>query len=77
MHKEQIEYYSPVDALVAVAKRLNGHEARYHLVSEEFFDQFQKGFMEDLQDFVEWSNDYQHYLAIKFEIEKRLQIPAK
>jgi len=24
-------------------------------------------------DFVEWSNDYQHYLAIRHELEKQLE----
>lgn len=24
-------------------------------------------------DFVEWSNDYQHYLAIRLELEKQLE----
>jgi len=29
--------------------------------------------MEDTLNFTEWSNDYQHYLAIKFKIEKFLR----
>jgi len=29
--------------------------------------------MEDSADFVEWANDYQHYLAIRLEIEERLR----
>ena len=73
MPKQRIEYFSPVDALVAVAKRLNSYEERYRLASEEFFDQFRKGRLDDSLDFVEWSNDYQHYIALKFDIEKRLR----
>jgi hypothetical protein len=34
MQKVRIEYDSPVDALVSVAKRLNGFESRYRLTSE-------------------------------------------
>ena len=42
MRKERVEYDSPVDALVAVAKRLSVYEGRYKMTSEEFFDKFTK-----------------------------------
>jgi hypothetical protein len=38
MSKHRIEYDPPVDALVAVAKRLSVYESRFQLESEEFFD---------------------------------------
>ena len=76
MRKQRIEYDSPVDALVAIAKRLSIFEARYRTASEEFFDKFSKGQSEDSADFVEWANDYQHYLAIRREIEGHLQHAA-
>jgi len=41
----------------------------YHMSSEDFFDRFTKGQLEDAIDFVEWSNDYQHYMTIKFDAE--------
>jgi hypothetical protein len=69
MRKQRIEYDSPVDALVAIAKRLGIFETRYRMTSEEFFDKFSKGQSEDSEDFVEWANDYQHYVAIRREIE--------
>ena len=69
MRKQRIEYDSPVDALVAIAKRLSIFETRYRMASEEFFDKFSKGQSEDSEDFVEWANDYQHYVAIRREIE--------
>lgn len=69
MRKQRIEYDSPVDALVAIAKRLSIFETRYRITSEEFFDKFSKGQLEDSEDFVEWANDYQHYVAIRREIE--------
>jgi hypothetical protein len=73
MRKERIEYGSPVDALVAVAKRLSVYENRYGMSSEDFYAGYQKGQREDSVDFVEWANDYQHYVAIRFEIEKQLR----
>lgn len=73
MRKQLIYYDSPVDALIAIAKRLSIFEARYRITSEEFFDKFSKGQSEDSEDFVEWSNDYQHYLAVRHEIEANLE----
>lgn len=73
MKKNKIEYDSPVDALVAVAKRLNHYEDKYKMQSEDFYNQYTKGKMEDDIEFIEWSNEYQHYLALKIEIERNLQ----
>jgi len=73
MRKQRIDYDSPVDALVAVAKRLSNYESQYQMASEEFFDKFCKGQSEDSEDFVEWANDYEHYVAIRSEIEVQLQ----
>lgn len=73
MRKQRIEYDSPVDALVAVAKRLSVYEDQYRMASETFFDKFRKGQMEDSIDFVEWANNYQHYMAIRLKIERRLR----
>jgi hypothetical protein len=76
MRKQRVEYDSPIDALVAVAKRLSGFENRYKTVSEDFFDSYSKGQTEDSADFVSWSNDYQHYIAIRFDIERQLKNAA-
>jgi hypothetical protein len=73
MRKERNEYNSPVDALVTIAKRLSIYETRHGMSSEDFFNKYEKGFTEDSVDFVEWSNDYRHYLAIRTEIEKHLR----
>ena len=73
MQKQRIEYDSPVDALVAIAKRLSVYEERYQMTSEEFFDKFSKGKSEDSEDFIEWANDYQHYMAMRREIEAQIQ----
>lgn len=76
MQKQRIEYDSPVDSLVTVAKRLSVYEDRYQMASEEFSDKFCKGKLEDSVDFVEWANDYQHYMAIRLEIEGHVRHAA-
>lgn len=73
MRKQRVEYDSPVDALVAIAKQLSIFEARYQKISEDFFDDFNKGQLEDTADFVEWANAYKHYVVIRHEIDNRLQ----
>ena len=76
MRKKRIEYDSALDALVAVAKRLSAFEIQNQITSEEFFDKFRKGEMEDSADFVEWANDYRHFLALRSEMEDRLRNAA-
>jgi hypothetical protein len=73
MRKQISKYDSLVDALIAVTKRLSIFEERYRMATEDFFDKFSKGQMDDSIDFIEWSNDYQHYLVIRFEIKKQIQ----
>ena len=73
MRKSIISYDSIVDALVAVSKRLSSFEDRYQMASEDFYYKFKKGQLSDDIDFVEWSNDYQHYLAIRLELEKQIE----
>lgn len=76
MQKQTNKYDSPLDALIAVTKRLSIFEGKYGMPTEDFFDKFSKGQLDDSIDFIEWSNDYQHYLAIRFEIEKQIQNAA-
>jgi hypothetical protein len=76
MQKRISKYDSPLDALIAVTKRLSIFEGKFGMSTEDFFDRFSKGQMDDSIDFIEWSNDYQHYLAIRFEIEKQIQNAA-
>ena len=73
MRKQRDEYDSPLDALITLAKRLSVNENRYQMSSEDFFDKFSKGLLEDSIDFIEWSNDYQHYMMAKFDIGGLLQ----
>ena len=76
VRKQSIQYSSPLDALVVIAKRLSTYENRQQMDSEEFFDRYSKGQLPDDALFVEWANDYHHYLALRREIEKRLQHAA-
>lgn len=69
MKKQRIEYDSPVDAIVAIARRLSLYEERHGMSFETFLDKFSKGQMEDSLDSVEWASDYQHYLALKPDVE--------
>ena len=72
MRKQTIQYTSPLDALVTVAKRLSLYENQQHMDSETFFDQYSCGQWSDNILFVEWVNDYRHYLALRQELEQRL-----
>jgi len=72
MRKQTIQYTSPLDALIAVAKRLSLYENQQHMDSETFFDQYSRGQLPDDILFVEWANDYRHYLELRQELEQRL-----
>ncbi len=73
MQKQTIKYVSEVDALIAITNRLSSYESRYNIVSEDFFNRYSKGEMEDSIEFVEWSNAYEHFIEIRHKIERRLQ----
>lgn len=76
MRKQTIQYTSPIDALVAVAKRLSIYETQQGLESEDFFNQYRQGQLTDDIVFVEWANDYRHYLDIRKDLEMRLTYAA-
>lgn len=73
MQKIRVEYDSSLDALVAVSKRLSQSERNFNISSEEFYDKYSKGLMEDTIEFTEWANDYRHYIALYRKLEKQLQ----
>jgi hypothetical protein len=73
MKKQLVDYTSPLDALVALAKQLNSYETRYHMDSAEFFTKYSQGETSDDEDFLEWAGSYQHYLALHQELEKKLK----
>ena len=76
MLKQTIQYTSPLDALVAVAKRLSLYESQQGMDSEDFFDRYNRGELGDDITFIEWANDYRHYLDIRKDLEKRLKRAA-
>ncbi|MBK1620393.1 hypothetical protein U5801_23390 [Lamprobacter modestohalophilus] len=76
MRKQSIRYESPVDALIAVTKRLARYEAEAHLESEAFFDRYTRGEAGDTAEATEWANDYQHFLALRAELDARLHEAA-
>jgi phage gp36-like protein len=76
MKKQRIEYTRPLDALIAITKRLCCYEQRYNMESELFYHQYQQGQMEDSINFVEWANDYLHYLNLRQTLEQQLRHAA-
>ena len=72
MRKQTTRYTSPIDALSAVAKRLSTYETRHGMDSEDFFNEYSQGRLSDDAAFVEWANDYRHYVEIRTRIEKSL-----
>ena len=73
MQKIRVEYDSSLSALVAISKRLSWSEKQHDMASEEFYDRYSKGLLDDTVEFVEWANDYRHYLAVYKTLEKRLR----
>lgn len=73
MRKQIIEYTSPLDALVDLAKQLNTYETQYHMDSAEFFTKYNQGETADDEVFIEWAGNYQHYLALHQELETKLK----
>ena len=73
MRKQTIQYTSPLDALVAVAKRMSKRELQHGMESEDFFAQYMQGEMPDDAVFVEWANDYRHYLALRRSLEDSMK----
>ena len=47
MKKQIIQYTSPIDALIAVTKRLSTYENEQQMDSEEFFYQYSRGQLYD------------------------------
>ncbi len=72
MRKQTIQYTSPLDALIAVAKRISVYENQYQMNSEDFYHQYNQGLLSDDVIFIEWANDYRHYLALHQELEQKL-----
>jgi hypothetical protein len=76
MQKQRIEYESPLDALIAITKRLSLYENRQQMTSAEFFDRYNRGELPDDLEMVEWAADYRQFLGLRQDVEQRLQNAA-
>ena len=76
MRKQTIHYTTPLDALIAITKRLGLKEGRHNIESEEFYYRYQKGEMGDDAFIMEWARDYQDYLNLRQEIADVLSKPS-
>ena len=77
MRKQCDIYTSPLDALVSVSKQLSLYENQRGMDSETFFDRYQKGFVGDEAESVEWANTYQHYVALHQQLESQLSVQTE
>ncbi|MFB1488529.1 MULTISPECIES: antitoxin TumA [unclassified Thiocapsa] len=76
MRKETITFESPLEALVAVEKRLSRCETEAGMDSADFFARYEKGESDDDARSVDWANDYRHFLALHHYLEERLHEAA-
>ena len=76
MKKQVVQFDSPLDALLIVAKRLSRYETETGMESEEFFARYSKGEIGDEARFIDWANDYRHYLSLRSELDKKLHAAA-
>ena len=76
MRKQRDIYTSPLDALVAVSKQLSLYENQGGMDSETFFDRYQKSLVGDDALSIEWANAYQHYVALRQQLESQLRVAA-
>jgi hypothetical protein len=76
MKKQAIQFDSPLDALLAIARRLSRYESEAGMDSEDFFARYTKGEIDDEARFVDWANDYRHYLSLRSELDKKLHDAA-
>jgi len=76
MRKQSLQFDSPLDALVAVTKRLSRFEAEAAISSEDFFARYCQGELGDDACTVDWANDYRHFLALRADLDRRLHEAA-
>jgi len=76
MRKEAVQFDTPLDALLAVARRLSPYEAEFGIETEEFFAKYSEGEMGDDARVIDWANDYRHYVALRSALDKKLHEAA-
>ncbi len=73
---KRVTHGSAVDALDSLVRSLAVFEQKYGMPSVEFYSRYLSGTLEDSLDYVEWAGDYQHYMAFKQELERKLKVVA-
>ncbi len=73
---QRITHGSVVDALDSLLRSLAAYERKHGMTSADFYEKYLAGKMKDSADFVEWAGDYQHYIALKQELEQKLKVVA-
>ena len=73
MKKVTITYDTPLDALLAISRRLGQYENKYRMESEDFFYDYNMGKTSDDADFIEWAGYYKHYLGLRREIDQKFR----
>lgn len=74
MNIQRTEFESPIEALLNLSHVLTSYEDRYSMTSKEFYTRYCAGALSDERDYVEWAGDYQHFIALKAELENRLEV---
>jgi len=69
-------YPSVIEALDALLRSLISYEQKHQMSSDEFYERYLAGELEDSREFVEWAGDYQHYMELKKEMEKKLKVSS-
>ena len=66
MLKEAMEKSSPVDELLEVAEELREYEQKYGMTSDEFYEQFRQGTLDDeLQHCIGWAAASESFNELK------------
>jgi len=69
MEIQRSESMSPLEALITVEERLKNYERQTQMTSEVFFHQYSHGQLADDALYVDWANDYRHYLALRQTVD--------
>lgn len=70
---EAMAIANPVDDLLMLAERLRQFESTYHMKSDEFYQRYGAGLLDDeLQHCVEWVATYRIFLKTKRLLEATL-----
>ncbi|MEW6754548.1 MAG: hypothetical protein AB1505_26730 [Candidatus Latescibacterota bacterium] len=73
MDVQRTTFTSPLEALLALTRSLAAFEQRFGLSTAEFYARYQVGALGDDRDIMEWAADYQHYQALKAQLESKLE----